>query len=266
MISDITIGQYFPAGSLLHRMDPRVKIVLTFVYVIMVFMAQNVYSIILVSALLVLMTVLSSISFKQIALSLKPMLLVIIFTTVLNLFIVEGDYLFVYHFLHISVQGIQTAASFAVRFCCFIAGASLLTYTTSMSSLSDGLEKLLMPLKRFNVQGDVIAMIITITLRFIPTLIEEIEKITNAQKARGADLESGGFFQRVRAHMPIIIPLFISSFRRADELSNAIECRCYAVGKARSKLHQLRLENKDFAAIVIFIVLFCLLIFLNIVL
>lgn len=266
MISDITIGQYFPGKSLLHRLDPRVKIVLTFVYIIMVFLSFNLYGVILVAGMLLMMTALSSIPLLQIARSLKPLLLVIIFTSVLNLFIVEGDYLFTYSFLHISVQGIVTAVYFAVRFSCLIAGSALLTYTTSMSALSDGIEKLLHPLQRFNMQTDVIAMVFTITLRFIPTLIEEIEKITNAQKARGADLESGGFFMRVKAHLPIIIPLFISSFRRADELSNAIECRCYAVGKPRTKLHQLRLENIDYKAILFFVILFCLLIFLDFVL
>ena len=216
MLKDITIGQYFPGKSVLHRLDPRMKILLTVGYIIMLFSVSNPLGLCVGILFLVFAYAISGIPPRMITKSLKPVIPIIIFTTVLNMFFVKGDPLFDWWIFHISRQGLLTAVVMTIRIICLIAGTSLLTYTTSPITLTDGLERLMKPLKKVHFPVHELSMMMTIALRFIPTLIEETDKIMNAQKARGADLESGGIMQRAKALVPILIPLFVSAFRRAD--------------------------------------------------
>ncbi|MDD2418832.1 MAG: energy-coupling factor transporter transmembrane component T, partial [Oscillospiraceae bacterium] len=228
MLSEITIGQYFPGKSLLHRMDPRVKLVLTFVYIFAVFIPRNWIGLGISVGFLISSVILSRLPVKLVLKSIKPILPIILITSILNIFYVKkGEPIFDWGFIHITVQGVVTAVFIVIRIICLIAGSSLLTYTTSPTTLTDALERLLSPLKLIRLNVHELAMMMTIALRFIPTLIEETDKIISAQKARGADMESGGIMQRIRALIPIFIPLFVSSFRRAYELAIAMECRCY---------------------------------------
>ena len=248
MIKDITIGQYFPGKSPIHRLDPRVKILLTLGYIVMLFVAQNAWSLGLGVVFGLAAYLLSRIPLTMIVKSLKPVVPVILFTAALNMIFVDGETVFQLWFLKITREGIHTAVFMAVRIICLIAGTSLLTYTTSPIALTDGIERLMGPLGRFHFPVHELAMMMTIALRFIPTLIEETDKIMSAQKARGADLETGGLMQRARALIPILIPLFVSSFRRADELALAMECRCYRGGEGRTRMKQLQMGPGDFAA------------------
>ena len=248
MIKDITIGQYFPGKSPIHRLDPRVKILLTLGYIVMLFVAQNAWSLGLGIVFGLAAYLLSRIPLTMIVKSLKPVVPVILFTAALNMIFVDGETVFQLWVLKITREGIHTAVFMAVRIICLIAGTSLLTYTTSPIALTDGIERLMGPLGRFHFPVHELAMMMTIALRFIPTLIEETDKIMSAQKARGADLETGGQMQRARALIPILIPLFVSSFRRADELALAMECRCYRGGEGRTRMKQLQMGPGDFAA------------------
>ena len=248
MIKDITIGQYFPGKSPIHRLDPRVKILLTLGYIVMLFVAQNAWSLGLGIVFGLVAYLLSRIPLTMIVKSLKPVVPVILFTAALNMIFVDGETVFQLWVLKITREGIHTAVFMAVRIICLIAGTSLLTYTTSPIALTDGIERLMGPLGRFHFPVHELAMMMTIALRFIPTLIEETDKIMSAQKARGADLETGGLMQRARALIPILIPLFVSSFRRADELALAMECRCYRGGEGRTRMKQLQMGPGDFAA------------------
>lgn len=248
MLKDITIGQFFPGKSLIHRIDPRMKILLVIFYIVMLFLSGNYYSLTLSAAFIFLCYLLSGIPIKMIFKSLKPVLPIILMTAALNMLFVEGDVLFSFWFVRITTQGITIAITMAVRIICLIAGTSLLTYSTSPISLTDGIERLLSPLRRFGFPAHELAMMMTIALRFIPTLIEETDKIMNAQKARGADLETGGLIQRVRALVPILIPLFVSAFRRADELALAMECRCYRGGEGRTRMKQLKMAMLDYVS------------------
>lgn len=252
MLNGITIGQFFPGRSLLHRMDPRVKLVLTFVYIFAVFIPQNWAGLGAAVAFLVMTVLLSRLPAKLILKSIKPIIPIVLFTSVLNIFYVtRGVPLFEWGFIHITSQGLITAAFIAIRILCLIAGSSLLTYTTSPTTLTDALERLLGPLKVVRLNVHELAMMMTIALRFIPTLIEETDKIMSAQKARGADMESGGLMQRVRALIPILIPLFVSSFRRAYELATAMECRCYRGGEGRTRMKQLHMRASDVVCIAV---------------
>ncbi len=248
MIKDITIGQYFPGRSPVHRLDPRVKILLALGYIVLLFIAQNAWGLALGVVLGFGAYVISQIPLVMILKSLKPVVPIIIFTAVLNMLFVDGEALWQWWIIKITREGIHTAVFMAVRIICLIAGTSLLTYTTSPIALTDGIERLMNPLKRFHFPVHELAMMMTIALRFIPTLIEETDKIMSAQKARGADLETGGLMQRARALIPILIPLFVSSFRRADELALAMECRCYRGGEGRTRMKQLHMGPGDFAA------------------
>ena len=248
MIKDITIGQYFPGKSPIHRLDPRVKILLTLGYIVMLFVAQNAWSLGLGIVFGLAAYLLSRIPLTMIVKSLKPVVPVILFTAALNMIFVDGETVFQLWVLKITREGIHTAVFMAVRIICLIAGTSLLTYTTSPIALTDGIERLMGPLGRFHFPVHELAMMMSIALRFIPTLIEETDKIMSAQKARGADLETGGLMQRARALIPILIPLFVSSFRRADELALAMECRCYRGGEGRTRMKQLQMGPGDFAA------------------
>ena len=248
MIKDITIGQYFPGRSPVHRLDPRVKIMLALGYIVILFVAQNAWGLGLGVVAGFGAYLISGIPLVMILKSLKPVVPIIIFTSVLNMLFVEGESLFHWWIVNITREGVHTAIFMSVRIICLIAGTSLLTYTTSPIALTDGIERLMGPLKKLRFPVHELAMMMTIALRFIPTLIEETDKIMSAQKARGADLETGGLMQRARALVPILIPLFISSFRRADELALAMECRCYRGGEGRTRLTQLHMGPGDFVA------------------
>ena len=258
MLRDITIGQYFPGHSFIHKMDPRMKLIAAVLYIIVLFVASRPLGMALGIALVVLMYMISGISAKLVVKSLKPVVPIIIFTAILNLFFLVGDGepIFSLWFLHIYREGVAMAIMMAVRIMCLIAGTSLLTYTTSPILLTDGLEKLMGPLKTLHVPVHELSMMMSIALRFIPTLIEETDKIMSAQKARGADFDTGNLLQKAKALVPLLVPLFISAFRRADELAIAMECRCYHGGEGRTRLRQLKLKGIDIAALV-FAVLLC---------
>lgn len=248
MLRDITIGQHFPGNSLLHRMDPRVKLVLTVAYIVMLFVGSNPAGLAISIAFLTALYLTAKIPLKMVARSVKPILPIILFTAVLNLFFMTGptEPLLSWWIFRVYREGVYYAIVMAVRIVCLIAGTSLLTYTTSPIVLTDAIEQLLKPLAKLHLPVHELAMMMTIALRFIPTLIEETDKIMNAQKARGAQLDSGSLSQRVRALIPVLIPLFISAFRRADELAMAMECRCYHGGQGRTKLHVLRYQARDY--------------------
>jgi len=251
MLKDITIGQFFPGKSVIHRLDPRAKIILTSFYIAMLFLAKNGYALAVGFVFLAFIILISKIPLIMFIKGLKPILPIIIFTSILNLFFVSGGEILVdWWILKISTAGVQYAIFMVVRIICLIAGTSLLTYTTSPITLTDAIERLLSPLKKIKVPVHELAMMMTIALRFIPTLIEETDKIMQAQKARGADLESGGIMQRIKALIPILIPLFVSAFRRAEELALAMECRCYRGGEGRTRLKQLKTSPIDYIALV----------------
>ena len=258
MLRDITIGQHFPGNSLVHRFDPRLKLVLTIAYIVLLFAASNPLGLTLSILFLGVMYKVAKIPVKMIGKSLKPILPIVLFTAVLNLFFVsgEGDPLVHFWFLSIYAEGVRYAVLMAVRVMALIAGTSLLTYTTSPIVLTDAIEQLLKPLGKLHFPVHELAMMMSIALRFIPTLIEETDKIMNAQKARGAQLDTGKMTDRVKALVPVLIPLFISAFRRADELAMAMECRCYCGGTGRTRLKVLRCEKQDYIDLAVCIACF----------
>ena len=258
MLRDITIGQHFPGNSLVHRFDPRLKLVLTVAYIVLLFAASNPLGLTLSILFLGVMYKVAKIPVKMIGKSLKPILPIVLFTAVLNLFFVsgEGDPLVHFWFLTIYAEGVRYAVLMAVRVMALIAGTSLLTYTTSPIVLTDAIEQLLKPLGKLHFPVHELAMMMSIALRFIPTLIEETDKIMNAQKARGAQLDTGKMTDRVKALVPVLIPLFISAFRRADELAMAMECRCYRGGEGRTRLKVLRCTRQDYIDLAVCIVCF----------
>ena len=247
MLKDITLGQFFPGNSVLHRLDARLKLLLMLSFVIFVFFAKNLLSFLWLFLLVIGLTLLSGISFKVILRGLKPILFVSIFTAIINLFWTSGEnLLFEFYFIKIFEEGVWRAVYMVVRIVSLVAGTSiLLTYTTSPMDLTDALESLLNPLKKIHVPVHEFAMMMSLALRFVPTLIEETEKIINAQKARGADFESGNLLSRAKALVPILIPLFISSFSRATDLAVAMECRCYVGGEGRTKMKVMKLTSFD---------------------
>ena len=249
MLKDITLGQYFPGTTVVHRLDARTKLVLLILYIAALFTAKWFISYALVLAFLVLSVALSRISPKTIFKSMKPLLIIICITALLNLFYTSGETLVEFWIFRITREGIVAAALMALRITMLITGTVLLTYTTSPISLTDGLELLLSPLKKLHLPVHELSMMMCIALRFIPTLMEETDKIISAQKARGADFETGGLIHRAKALLPILVPLFISSFRRADELATAMECRCYHGGEDRTRLRQPRFLMHDFMAL-----------------
>ena len=265
MLRDITIGQHFPGNSLVHRFDPRLKLVLTVAYIVLLFAASNPLGLTLSILFLGVMYKVAKIPVKMIGKSLKPILPIVLFTAVLNLFFVsgEGDPLVHFWFLTIYAEGVRYAVLMAVRVMALIAGTSLLTYTTSPIVLTDAIEQLLKPLGKLHFPVHELAMMMSIALRFIPTLIEETDKIMNAQKARGAQLDTGKMTDRVKALVPVLIPLFISAFRRADELAMAMECRCYHGGEGRTRLKVMRTAPRDYVAIAIMLALFAGVIVIN---
>ncbi|NLT14668.1 MAG: energy-coupling factor transporter transmembrane protein EcfT [Clostridiales bacterium] len=250
MLKDITLGQYFPGRSVVHRLDPRTKLILTLVYIVALFTAVGYLSYGLMVAVLICVILLSQIRLKTILKSMKPLIIIIIFTFVLNMFFTGGTRVLVsFWIIRITLEGVTMAAKMIIRLVMLIIGTFQLTYTTSPIALTDGLEKLMNPLKKIRVPVHELAMMMSIALRFIPTLIEETDKIICAQKARGADFESGNLIRRAKAMLPILVPLFISAFRRADELAVAMESRCYHGGEGRTRMKQLRMKGGDVAAL-----------------
>ena len=250
MLKDITLGQYFPGDTVAHKLDPRTKILLVVLYITALFCAKNILTYGIMALCLAVCVKISKVGLKALVRGLKPVLFIIIFTGVLNLFFTPGEkYLLEWGILKISDTGIRNAVFMVIRIMLLIMGTFLMTYTTSPIALTDGLEQLLNPLKKLHVPVHELAMMMSIALRFIPTLIEETDKIMSAQKARGADFESGGIIDKAKALIPILVPLFISAFRRADELATAMECRCYHGGEGRTKLHVLRYERRDHVAL-----------------
>ena len=248
MISDITLGQFFPGESIIHRLDPRTKIILAIIFIVSVFLASTPLAFLVLILFTALMIAVSTISFKVILRGIRPIIIVLIFTAIINVFMTKGtsDPLVAFWIIEIYKEGIIRAVFMAIRVIILIIGTStLLTYTTSPIALTDGIESLLSPLKKIGIPVHLFAMMMTIALRFIPTLVEETEKIMNAQKSRGADFSSGGLIKRAKALIPIIIPLFVSSFKRAEELATAMECRCYRGDKNRTKLVKLSYKLRD---------------------
>ncbi|MBO5559932.1 energy-coupling factor transporter transmembrane component T [Ruminococcus sp.] len=246
MIKDITIGQYFPGDSVLHRMDPRVKILLTGVFIVMLFAAKGIEGLAVGILFTVTAFLFSKIPLKMMGKSLKPIVPIVIFTAVLNLFFIRtGKVLWEWKMIKLTQDGIDTSLFMVIRIICLICGSSLLTYTTSPIDLTDAIERLLSPLKKIKVPVHELAMMMTIALRFIPTLIEETDKIMSAQKARGADMETGSILQKAKALIPVLIPLFVASFRHAEELALAMECRCYHGGEGRTRMKQLKMSISD---------------------
>lgn len=264
MLKDITIGQYFPGNSAVHRLDPRFKIIITGIFIAMLFAADGFTGLGAGVIFLIFGFWLSKIPLKLMLKSLKPIIPIVVFTSVLNIFFLDGVVLVKIGFLKISYEGLRTSAFMIIRIVALIMGSSLLTYTTSPITLTDAIERLLSPLKRLRFPVHELAMMMTIALRFIPTLIEETDKIMSAQKARGADMESGSLLQRAKALTPILIPLFVSAFRRAEELAVAMECRCYRGGDGRTRLRQLRSGGADYFALGLSIVFLNIVIALNI--
>ncbi len=256
MLKDITLGQYFPGNSPIHRLDPRTKLLMLILYIVALFTAAGWGGYALVFGFLILAVALSKIPVKSIVSGMKPLVMILVFTGILNLLFTEGEQVLVsFWVITITLEGVLRAALMVSRILLLITGTFLLTYTTSPIALTDGLESLLSPLKKLRLPVHELAMMMCIALRFIPTLIEETDKIMSAQKARGADFESGKLMQRIKALVPILVPLFISAFRRADELATAMECRCYQGGEGRTKMKLLRFKLLDVKTFALGIVL-----------
>ena len=246
MLRDITLGQFFPGDTVVHRRDPRTKIVLLIVYIVALFQAVSWWSYALVVLVTVLAMILGHITPKNIFKGLKPMLFIIVLTALLNVFYTKGTP--IVEGWIVTWEGIGRSVQMILRIVLLITGTFLLTYTTSPIALTDGLEKLLSPLKKLKVPVHEMTLMMSMALRFIPTLIEETDKIMSAQKARGADFETGSLMQRAKALLPILVPLFVSAFRRADELAVAMESRCYHGGEGRTRMKQMKLQGIDYAA------------------
>ena len=252
MIKDITLGQFFPGKSLLHKLDPRMKLILMIAFVVGTFIAKTALAYCFCLLFTLILVLISRIKVSVILKGIKPIVFVILLTAVFNLFLVKGEGEPLVSFWRFSIyrEGVAYAVMLAVRIICIITGTSvLLTYTTSPIALTDGLERLLSPLKKLKVPVHDFSMMMTMALRFIPTLVEETHKIMNAQKARGVDFTSGSLVKRAKALIPILVPLFISSFRRADELATAMECRCYHGGEGRTRMTVLHLRFSDVLAL-----------------
>ena len=250
MLKDITLGQFFPGNTIVHRLDPRTKILAVVLYIVALFSANSVLTYAIVMVALTVSILVSKVPFRSLTKGLKPIVIIVIFTAVMNLFFTKGTPVCdVWLLRHITWEGLVAAVKMLLRIVMLIMGTFLLTYTTSPIALTDGLESLLGFLKKIKAPIHELSMMMSIALRFIPTLIEETDKIMSAQKARGADFESGNIFRRAKALVPILVPLFISAFRRADELATAMECRCYHGGEGRTKLHVLKYQRRDYVAL-----------------
>jgi energy-coupling factor transport system permease protein len=248
-LKDITLGQYFPGNSVVHRMDPRAKLIFIVLYIVALFIAHFLVTYGILLLVLALCIFLSKVKLSVILRGMKPVLLVIVITAILNLFYTPGDPIAQFWIFKITLEGIWSAFFMILRITMLITCTFLLTYTTSPILLTDGMEKLMNPLKVIKVPVHELSMMMSIALRFIPTLIEETDKIMSAQRARGADFDTGNLMQKAKALVPLLVPLFISAFRRADELAIAMECRCYHGGEGRTRLRQLKYQGVDIAAL-----------------
>lgn len=251
MIKDITLGQFFPGNSVIHKIDPRVKILLIIAYIVFLFVANNFVSLGFMVLVTVAIVLLTKIPVKMYFKGLKAIMFIILFTSVLNMFYGSGEPIWQWGFLKITLNGISNAVFISIRIVALIFISCVLTYTTSPTDLTDALERLMKPLTVFHIKVHEIAMMMTIALRFVPTLLEETDKIMNAQKARGANMDSGGLIKRVKAMMPVLVPLLVSSFNRAYELAVAMECRCYRGGAGRTRMKVLKAETKDAVAVAV---------------
>lgn len=248
MIRDITIGQYYPADSILHRLDPRVKFVSTMVYIVSLFVFSSWFGYGVAALFLAAVIVLSKVPFKFMVKGLKPVMMLLLITMFFNLIFTPGEIVWSFWIIHVTKEGIQLALRMGIRLVFLIIGASLMTLTTTPNQLTDGLERLMRPLNKIHVPVHEIAMIMSIALRFIPILLEETDKIMKAQMARGADFESGNLIQKVKNMVPLLVPLFVSAFRRANDLAMAMEARCYHGGDGRTQMKPLVYAGRDYAA------------------
>lgn len=255
MIKDITIGQYLPGDSFIHKLDPRIKIILSFIFIVAVFIVNNFLGYCIIAIFTFSTIFISKVPFKYIFKGLKPIIWIIVFTAALNIWLTPGNTIYQLGPIKISDKGLSLAIFMVFRLIFLIIGTSLLTLTTTPISLTDGIEKLLNPFKRIGLPAHELAMMMTIALRFIPTLLDETDKIMKAQMARGADFESGNIIKRAKNLVPLLVPLFISSFRRADDLAMAMEARCYRGGEGRTRLKQLKVERRDYAAVFVMLLL-----------
>lgn len=252
---DITLGQYFPSNGILHKLDARVKILFLVAFIVLIFCSFNFYALGLVALFTAATVVLSKVPVKMFLKSLKTIILIVLITSVLNLFYGGGEPIAQWWIFSITLDGIFNAIFVTVRIICLVVVSSALTFTTSPTDMTDALERLMKPLTVFHISVHEIAMMMTIALRFVPTLLEETDKIMSAQKARGADMESGNLIKRIKALIPVLVPLFVSSFRRAYDLAMAMECRCYRGGKGRTRLKEMHLSRRDAAATGVMLIL-----------
>lgn len=253
MLRDITLGQYYPGNSWVHKIDPRVKIICTFIYIISLFIIVNFGGYLIALASLSFVIVISRVPLKFILKGLKPIFLIIVFTFTINMFMTKGTTLIEIGFLTITREGLYIAVFMGIRLILLIIGSSLLTLTTKPINLTDGIEKLLSPWRKIGLPAHELAMMMTIALRFIPTLLEETDKIMKAQMARGADFESGNIMNRAKSLIPLLVPLFISAFRIAQDLAMAMEARCYRGGDDRTRMNAMKLHKKDGIAVILMI-------------
>lgn len=268
MLKDITIGQFIDTGSFLHKMDSRIKLIITILYVVCLFLIDSYFAYLLFSLFTLFLVILSKIPIKVIIKGLKPMIFILVFTVAINIFMIPGEKVFSLNVfglfsLGVSREGIISALFMAVRIIFLVIGTSLLTLTTTPIMLTDGVEKLLKPFEKIKIPSHEIAMMMTIAIRFIPTLAEETDKIIKAQTARGADFESGNILKRGKAMIPILVPLFVSAFRRADDLAVAMDSRCYHGGENRTRMKELKVTGKDVFAFLVVTVFFVGIIFID---
>lgn len=251
MIRDITLGQYFPGDSWVHKLDPRVKIIATLLFIIELFIVNDFIGFATAAVVLAILISISKVPLSFIVRGLKPIIIILLFTFTLNIFMINGEVIWSWWILKITKEGIKTAVFMAIRLILLIIGSSMLTLCTRPLSLTDGIERLLSPFKKIGLPAHEIAMMMTIALRFIPTLLEETDKIMKAQQARGADFESGNLMHRVKSLIPILVPLFVSAFRIANDLAMAMEARCYRGGQQRTRMHEMKLKSRDYAAFIL---------------
>ncbi|SET56635.1 energy-coupling factor transport system permease protein [Natronincola peptidivorans] len=263
MLKDITIGQHYPTGSAIHKLDPRTKILVTFALIVGLFLVKNFIGYIFVVSFIIMATIISKIPFKYMIKGLKPLYILITITFFINVFMTSGESLFHIGPLNVTREGLYQAVFMAIRLILLVVGTSLLTLTTSPIMLTDGIEHLLNPFKRIGIPAHELAMMMTIALRFIPTLLEETDKIMKAQIARGADFESGNIINRAKSLVPLLVPLFISAFRRADDLAMAMEARCYRGGDNRTRMKELRMVKQDIVGFAVAGTLIAVLVFLR---
>ncbi len=261
MIKDITLGQYLPGTSIIHKLDPRTKLILTVLFMVVLFIITNIYSLLFGLVIVIVCFKIANISYKYAFKGIKPVLYVIVFTVILNMFFTSGEVIATWKFITITKEGVTSAITVALRVLTLITSASIMTYTTTPIRLTDAIEKLLKPLNKIKVPVHEMAMMMTIALRFIPTLIDETDKIMKAQAARGADIGTGNLIERAKSFIPVLVPLFISSFKRADDLAIAMESRCYKGGEGRTSMSILKYSKKDYFTYFIFL-LFVLVLFI----